>query len=309
MLNYGYVPSEDAVREVIGWAEDRHAADNSIAFGREHDDRIYARAKDVERYIRRHHAQYTTVLVTIDATANDEDTLTENIAKFQTIRPVLDARTSVVKTLGVHDEFAELRLLAPKYEGGQIRTHMHLFLFLPTIATTEDVRPVYDAALRHIDGATAAVNPIDEAVTVQHHRVGSLLDRLRAQRASSIDLERGVTSTLPNEVGNNLPSYRDGADHVWQMSTYIRQWYAALRLGTHGELRRRGFKRATEGGAFKRYAEAMLELRDTALTTILRPSQPTAHLPTQRLTSPALAALVPLLLAIYMPIMALIPFD
>jgi len=309
MLNYGYVPSEDMVREVTRWAEDRHAADNSIAFGREHDDRIYARAKDVERYIRRQYDEYTTVLVTIDATANDDDTLNDNIAKFQTIRPVLDARTSVVKTLGVHDEFAELRLLAPKYEDGQIRTHMHLFLSLPTIATTEDVRPVYDAALRHIDGATAAVNPIDEAVTVQHHRVGSLLDRLRAQRASSIDLERGVTSTLPNEVGNNLPSYRDGADHVWQMRTYIRQWYTALRLGTHGELRRRGFKRVSEGGAFKRYAEAMLELRDTAFTTILRPSQPTVHQPTQRLTSPAMAALVPLLLAVYMPIMALIPFD
>ena len=136
-----------------------------------------------------------------------------------------------------------------------------------------------------------------------------LLDRLRAQRASSIDLVRGVTSTLPNEVGNNLPSYRDGADHVWQMSNYIQQWYAALRLGTHGELRRRGFMRVTEGGAFKRYAEAMLEVRDSVLTTILRPSQPTAHLPTQRLTSPAVAALVPLLLAMLMPIAALIPSD
>jgi len=93
------------------------------------------------------------------------------------------------------------------------------------------------------------------------------------------------------------------------MRTYIRQWYAALRLGTHGELRRRGFTRVSEGGAFKRYAEAKLELRDTALTTILRPSQPTAHLPTQRLTSPAVSALVPLLLAMLMPIAALIPSD
>jgi hypothetical protein len=82
-----------------------------------------------------------------------------------------------------------------------------------------------------------------------------------------------------------------------------------LRLGTHGELRRRGFTRATEGGAFKGYAEAMLEARDSVLTTILRPPQPIPHLPTQRPTSPAVAALVPLLLAVYMPIMALIPFD
>ena len=52
------------------------------------------------------------------------------------------------------------------------------------------------------------------------------------------------------------------------MSTYIHQWYGALSLGTYGELQQRGFNRAIEGGAFKRYAEALLELRDTALTKI-----------------------------------------
>jgi hypothetical protein len=135
--------------------------------------------------------------------------------------------------------------------------------------------------------------------------VGSLLDRRRAPRTSSIDPERGVTSTLPNEVGTNLPSHRDSAGHVWQMRTAIRQWYAAVRLGTHGDLRRRGFTRVTEGGASTRDAAVMLALRDTALTPVLRPSHPLTHRP----TSTAPAARLPLLLAMLMPIAALIPFD
>jgi hypothetical protein len=53
------------------------------------------------------------------------------------------------------------------------------------------------------------------------------------------------------------------------MSNYIRQWYIALRLVTQGEQRRRGFRRATEGGAFKNYAEAMFELLNSAYLPIL----------------------------------------
>jgi len=139
--------------------------------------------------------------------------------------------------------------------------------------------------------------------------VGSLLDRRRAPRTSSIDPERGVTSTLPNEVGTNLPSHRDSAGHVWQMRTAIRQWYAAVRLGTHGELRRRGFTRATEDGASTRDAAVMVALRDTALTPDLRPSHPLPHWPTHRPTSTAPAARIPLLLAMLMPVAAPIPFD
>ena len=60
-----------------------------------------------------------------------------------------------------------------------IRTHIHLLMFLLTIANTEYVRHIQGANPQHIDCATA-VYLIDRDVIVQHHHVSSLLNQLRA---------------------------------------------------------------------------------------------------------------------------------
>jgi len=47
------------------------------------------------------------------------------------------------------------------------------------MANTENVRHIQDANPQHIDGATA-LSLVDRDVIVQHHRVTSLLNQLRA---------------------------------------------------------------------------------------------------------------------------------
>jgi hypothetical protein len=98
---------------------------------------------------------------------------------------------------------------------------------------------------------------MSEALKPQVHS-SDYLDTPRSVhgRGSTMDAHRGVTTSLPQELGNNLPLLRSKFD-ARGLPEYAEEWCANLRLGTDEKLSTKGVARQMPLYRFNDVADSM----------------------------------------------------
>ena len=98
---------------------------------------------------------------------------------------------------------------------------------------------------------------MSEALKPQVHS-SDYLDTPRSVhgRGSTMDAHRGVTTSLPQELGNNLPLLRSEFD-ARGLPEYAEDWCANLRLGTDEKLSTKGVARHRPLYRFNDVADAI----------------------------------------------------
>jgi hypothetical protein len=256
------------VERFDSWLE-RKADDDetSHSYSRSGANRRLARAADVERWFVENCDSYTTVLLTFCADPQAGETVAEHAGRFYP-RSVVRKTRRVLGGLGVGDECAGVRVLAPKPVNedrvpgsnppidSPTMTHAHTFLWFPGKhwSAGGDFQGTVRLHTKNVDGATDDLNPLGEAVKVRCH------DSWGVKRSKDGRPDRVSTTSLPREVGQNLPLLKAKFD-VRGLPAYAREWCARLRLGTDETLDTRGVPRWRPFGQFREFAEAHRETR------------------------------------------------
>lgn len=243
------------------WCEERAANEKSHTYTFKTAKRRYAKAKDVDRYFIKEYDTFSTVLITYDAGEPIDESVAEHSKRFYP-RAVVRMRRNILKKLGAYNEYAGVTVLAPK-KGSRVPhpnapsgySHAHTFLWIPGEVSAEAFHPLIERHIARVEGATEADHPLYKAVTVEVHESAEVQtpDSVIAQ-GSGLDIERGATTALPQEVGRNLPLQNCQFD-ARGAPTYIEKWCACLRLGTDQLLTTRGLSRFQNLGSFKEYAD------------------------------------------------------
>lgn len=249
-------PSVDSVDSFKRWCDWNQSYEGNTAhsYTRKAANAKLCNAFDCERYFVQEYDEYTTVWISfsIDDTSSYEGRHDHAQAFFP--RAVSRRRRAILKELGVWDEYAGLRLLAPRETG---KTHAHLALVMPGHHSPETFEPILDAHTDATIGATERDNPPDAALSVEHHTSAeveipsSLLDDSRTNTDAL--RERTPTSALPHEIANNLPMLRCEIDARGLNENYL-QWCA--------EMRSAEIRRFRPLGKFREYADTIYARRE-----------------------------------------------
>jgi|GEM_PF-4440105 len=243
------------------WCRERAEKEASHSYTRKMANRRFARAKDIDRHFIKEYDTFSTVLITYDAGVPVDESVAEHSTRFYP-RAVVRKRRGILKRLDVYEKFAGVTLLAPK-KGSRVPqanapySHAHTFLWIPTEVSAEDFHPLVERHIKHVDGATENNHPLDDVITVQVHDSTEVKTPDSViEQGSGLDIKRGATTALPQELGRNLPLQKCKFDARGAPS-YIEKWSADLRLGTDQLLITRGISRFQKLGVFKEYADAM----------------------------------------------------
>lgn len=160
----------------------------------------------------------------------------------------------MLKELQVYEEYVGVSVLAPK-RGARVPqatereavSHAHDLLIVPGHIPKDAFDSAIEAHIEHFDGATAEANPPEKAATVEHH-ISDEVKTPVTPRGSGLDALRGDTTTLSQELGNNLPLLRcryddEGRLDARGLSDYLQEWCAHIRLGKDEDLSTKGLQR------------------------------------------------------------------
>jgi hypothetical protein len=209
----------------------------------------FVRAKNVDRYFNKEYDTYSTVLITY--CADDAETDIARQAKSFHPRAVVRKRRQILKDLGVYDSYAGVTVLAPKYQSDTTlcavtpSTHAHSFLWIPGTVSPDDFRPLIEAHVSHVDGATESQHG-DGSITVRHW--GPQYCEPLPQGPD--DVKRGETSSAPYEVAANLPWLKH------PHADYVEEWSAAMWQGEDSQTVAR-WKPMGKPSHFKEVADRM----------------------------------------------------
>jgi len=179
-------------------------------------ERRFARAKSVDRYFNREYDTYSTVMITYCADGSDKP-IAQQAQSFYP-RPVGRKLRDILKQLDVYDSYAGVSVLAPKYDqSSSADTHAHTFLWIPSKVSAEDFAPLVERHTKYVEGATVDQHG-KASITVEHWGTNYREPLPHCPK----DVLRGATSSLPHEVGNNLPWMK----HPY--ADYVEEWSAAL---------------------------------------------------------------------------------
>ena len=244
---------EDTVQRFREWCEERAESEQGHSYTRRKANRRYAKAKDVDRSFVRNYEKFTTVLITY-AREMDGESLAEHAESFYP-RQITRKRRRLLKRAGVYDQYAGLSVLAPKSPSQstvayQPQTHAHDFLWLPSHVS----RGAFDS-LQNVDG-------FEVHISVEQHQSAEVEtpESVKA-RGSGLDEQRGATTGLPQEVGENLPLLNCRFD-ARGAPEYIETWAAHLRAGTDDSFSTKGVNRFTKLGSFEERAESIKVRRE-----------------------------------------------
>jgi len=209
---------------------------------------------DVDRSFVDEYEQFSTVLITYVLPRETDESVVDHARRFYPDSVTRKLRR-VLKDLGVFDQYAGVRLLAPKPGPGPgdrephpptTISHAHTFFWLPgevSESAFDGIGSLADADVdvlveNHLSSGVRTPAP-DEGVTrdgVDHA------------------VDRADTTALPVELGNNLPLL--GAEYDARgLPKYAERWLGELRLGSDGSLDTRGVRRYWTLGTFGRRAD------------------------------------------------------
>lgn len=234
------------------------------AYSRRKANERFAKAKDVGRYFVSEYDTFSTVLVTYCAERQPDESIPDHAGRFYP-ESVTRKRRRILKGLDMWDDYAGVSVLAPKNGSGDAdrvpgaettTTHAHDFYWIPGEVSRSDFEGLIRLHTKHVEGATDENNPVDKAVTVETHRSSEVKTPEKvADRGSDMDAQRGATTALPQEVGNNLPLLQAGLD-ARALPAYAQQWCAQMCLGSDRETTKKGVPRFRQLGRFKQVADA-----------------------------------------------------
>jgi hypothetical protein len=239
---------DGTLRKFKEWCEERAESDKVHSYTRQKANRRYARGKDVDRSFVREYEDFSTILITYCRQRKNE-TLAEHAECFYP-RQVTRKRRRILKREGVYQDYAGVSVLAPKSPDGVPSldapiTHTHDFLWLPSHVEAEAFSP-----LRKVEG-------FDVHVSVEKHRSEEVHtpDSVKA-KGLGLDIHRGDTTRLTQELGANLPLLNCRFD-ARGTPAYVEEWCAHLREGSDGSLSTQGVRRFREIGTFDDRADTM----------------------------------------------------
>jgi hypothetical protein len=257
------VLATDDVQRFRSWLQEKvDDGETKHAYSARKAEQRYAKAKDVDRYFVEEYDVFSTVLVTYCAHRQAEESILEHADKFYP-QAVTGKRRRLLKGLDVWDEYAAISVLAPKHtDESETRvpgpettmTHAHDFYWIPGKVPRSDVEGLIDLHMKHVPGAINDINPHEKAVSVRTHQSADVETPPEViERGSGLDAQRGPTTTLPHEVGNNLPLLQTDLD-ARGLPEYAEQWCAKLSLGSDGNPTTGGATRCWKRGRFEQIA-------------------------------------------------------
>lgn len=246
----------------------QHPVDHAYSYKAEQAK--YGRAKDVGRYFVTEYETFTTVLITYSKPMESGETVAEHADCYYS-RSVKKAHRDAIKEADAFEEYAGVRLLAPKQPDAEAPTptsHGHCMLWLPGFASSDAF-----ASLASRDG-------ID--VSIRYHRSDKVSSPPSVNR-QSLERERGPTTALAQEVGANLPlltaieTFREEVDSdscdnpaarkatldASDCPEYVERWCAHMSLGTDGKPDTTGVRRWQPLGRFNEIADSMKAERES----------------------------------------------
>jgi hypothetical protein len=231
------------------WCQQKVESDSTRhAYSRRLANKWYSRAKDVDRYFSREYEQFSTVLITHTLPRNDDESVTDHCDRFYP-RSVKGKVGRIRRGLDV-PEYAGLRLLAPKppteYQppAHKCTTHAHSFYWFPP-ELDESAFSGLDSLFAGTVQASVRTHTASEVETPS-----SVL-----QRGTVLDARRGATTTLPQEVGANLPCLKTTLD-ARGLPEYGEVWCANLSCAADGDPSNQGVSRRRSLGRFSEVADA-----------------------------------------------------
>lgn len=247
------------------WLSSKAEKESSHSYTRKAANKRFARGKDVDRFFATEYPTFSTVLITYCAGPPTSDEMVVEHTNRYYPRGVVRMRRRILKQLGVWSAYAGVSVLAPKKGDNRAPspdtptgwTHAHDFLWIPGEVSAESFRPLIERHIENVKGATEELHPIEEAVTVEVHDSTEVNTPYSVKaRGSSLDGERGDTTSLPQELGNNLPLLKSRFD-ARGLSGYAEWWCARMRLGRDGSTDTNGIARFRHLGRFNEVADRM----------------------------------------------------
>lgn len=244
----------------------QHPVEHSYSYKSEL--RKWVRFKDVERHFIDEYLTFTTILLTYARPRSEEESIVEHANSFYPEYPIKKKRRNCIKATGYWEEFAGVSLLAPKDVAPSPcaeMTHAHDMLLIPSFVSAECFNPLQEEGVD---------------VSIWYHRsdkveAPSSLNRLELER------ERGETTALAQEVGNNLPVLTaiDDLRDIEEESSltelarskakldatdcpeYVEYWCAHMSCGKNGEPDTSGVRRWRPLGRLTEITDTMKEDR------------------------------------------------
>jgi len=261
-------PPLDKSLDIIGtfrdWLHGKADKDaTNHAYSRRNANRVFARGKDVDRHFIKHFESFATVLITYCANVSEGESIAQHAEKFYP-RAVVRKRRRLLRELDVYEQSAGISVLAPKIgervpspDAPEGYTHAHDFLWIPAEVSARKFYPLIRKHIEKVDGASEDNHTLNEAVKIQVHVSEDVhTPRSVHGRGSNMDAHRGVTTSLPQELGNNLPLLRSEFD-ARGLPEYAEDWCANLRLGTDEKLSTKGVARHRPLYRFNDVADAI----------------------------------------------------
>lgn len=253
--------TQTLVESFRGWLEDKEPLSSRYypdhAYSRKSERAKYAKAKDCDRVVQSRWPTFSTVSIVVNP-STDQSPSEQAQGLYR--KDMREARAKVLKDLGVWEDYAGLRLKAPRptSTGGKSPdTHGHILLWLPGRGySREDFRPILEAHPVDQDG---------EAIQIQEHVSDAVTTPENVlQRGSALDTERGDTTALPHEAAMNLPMVKHDAYEARKCPDYIEKWYAWMKAGRDDDPTTRGLRRTQALGRFNEYAQAAKDTRESS---------------------------------------------
>jgi len=224
------------------WLQERANNDKTHSYTRRRANKRFAKGKDVDRNFIREYDSFSTILITYTKQRKSNQSIAEHADSFYP-RKITRKRRRILQQNNVYDEAALLSLLAPKF-GDKVpsstspSTHAHDFIWIPDNISQECFKRLTQLEDFEVD------------VSIQHH-ISEEVETPSSVlvRGSGMDRQRGDTTSLPQELGSNIPLLSCSFD-ARGAPEYVKEWCAALRSGTDNSFKTNGIRRYRKLGTF-----------------------------------------------------------
>jgi hypothetical protein len=229
------------------WCEERSNNDKTHSYTRRRANRRFAQAKDVDRNFVREYDRFSTILITYAQPQASDQSIASEADSFYP-RKITRKRRRILKQQNVYDEAALLSVLAPKFDdevpystspNATVHTHSHDFIWIPTDTIEQEVFK----RLEQIEDFEVDVS-IESHVSSEVKTPDDVIER-----GSGMDRQRGDTTSLPQELGNNIPLLNCQFD-ARGAPEYVEEWCAHLRAGVDESFETKGIRRYSKLGTF-----------------------------------------------------------
>jgi hypothetical protein len=229
------------------WCEERSNNDKTHSYTRRRANRRFAQAKDVDRNFVREYDRFSTILITYAQPQASDQSIASEADSFYP-RKIARKRRRILKQEEAYDEAAILSVLAPKFDdevpystspNATVHTHSHDFIWIPTDTIEQEVFK----RLEQIEDFEVDVS-IESHVSSEVKTPDDVIER-----GSGMDRQRGDTTSLPQELGNNIPLLNCQFD-ARGAPEYVEEWCAHLRAGVDESFETKGIRRYSKLGTF-----------------------------------------------------------